>query len=171
MVEFEQTQGIYLGRELKGDGDKKDGSKWKKWTFNFKPNEESEKSFGLSYFQSGVVEDEGVKWEEMPVMEEGKWYTMSFTVKPYTNSYGDQKAKNVFKIEPGKVAKAKPTQEEVKAFDAQAWVKFVDEYDAGMSDKKEQMSNFHMLGAYIVNKHGAPFAKEIELAKAHFANK
>jgi len=178
MAEFESTYGIYMGRVLVAEGTKKDGNKFRNWKLSFKPTENSEKLFSLSYFQN-MVND---AWDVLPVMDEGKWYTMAYVVRPYTNQYGDQKSKNVYKIVEGKhdIIKPKISQQkeqnvqpdavpEVK-FDAQKWVDFKQEYDLLMKDSP-QKSAMHMLGVYLVNCHADKFSKEIEMVKHHFTKK
>lgn len=168
MTDFETSTGIYLGKVLVKEGKKKDGKGYKNWKLSFKPYEDSVKSFGLTYFQNDGT--------EFPTIQEGKWYTMSVAVRPYTNQYGDQKSKNIFKIEEGKKETTKTPQQQIpsaaptKEFNSQQFVEFQQEYDIQMKDNA-QKNAMHMLGAYIANYHAVGFEKAIELCKYHFKPK
>ena len=163
MVEYAEMNGLFVGKELGSDGVKKDGNKWRKWTYSFKEEgkEEAQYPAKVVVFQTGKVEEgkEEVIWEELPKMEEGKWYALNIILRDYTNSYGPQKSKTLFKFTEGK--------KETVAVPTIDWSEFVKSYEENVKGATFRHP-MHMFGIYMANYGPAKFKNIASNCVKHF---
>ena len=71
------TQGFFVGREYKKDGQKKDGSTYKLYKFKFKPYMDSEKGFTFSVFEP--MSNKNQNAIQPNELKEGQYYRISYT--------------------------------------------------------------------------------------------
>lgn len=192
---FERTNGIFVGKTLVGDGQKKDGSWYRKWKFQFKPSENTDKTFSMTFFAKSLPpEYKGAElpkqWTPTPEMTESQWYIIDYKVEDGTYQGAPIKYKTLWKATPGKddsisYTKQPPQQQQVITNQQSSptapqvtvrqpampavgdWVTFAGEYDAHMQGKEQFKTWTHMLGAWIVYNKAEEFAQIITNCKAH----
>lgn len=196
---FERTNGIYAGKTLVGDGQKKDGSWYRKWKIMFKPSEVSDKQFTMTCFCNQLPPEyksaePPKQWTSVPAMEEGQWYIIDYKVEDGTYQGTPIKYKTLWKVAPGKdeslsynrqppqPQQSSPQQQTLQATPQVAirqptmpaigdWVAFASEYDAHIQGKEQFKTWTHMLGAWIVYNKAEEFAQIITNCKAHCVKK
>lgn len=175
MGEFKQTNGIYLGKMLTSEGTigkgKRKGYPFKRWKFSFKPFAESDKQFNMGYFQKVEKEGEQFKFQPLPEMKEGEWYTVTFIEEPGEYQGKAITYKTLFKVKEGKsdLPEHQPQQKQAESLVivAKDWPNFQKSYNEMMKDdpKKDAM---HMLGAYLANYYAEVMNDLIVLCQKNF---
>ena len=156
----EETLGIYVGNEWKGEGVKKDGvTKWSRYALKFKPNIQSDKTFTIGAFdplpfkQSLQIND----------LKAGTQYKILYNEKDYTNNEGKPaKSKTAAGIYiPSEEDKNKPAQQPTTAPSQTANKPDLSNFDTFKTKYMELVTNagikpnpIHMLGSFISSNEG-----------------
>ncbi len=163
MGDIQQTNGFYVGRELKGEGKTKAGKDWMRFKVLFKPSIQSEKTFSATAFHPLAAKNT----LQLKDLEENSYYKIGFVENEFTTQDGQQaKSKTMIyinKSDPNKkeeqttIASLQGVKLDLSKFD-----EFKEKYSSAVlknndlvavegSEKELIYANpLHMLGSFIV---------------------
>ena len=165
----------YLGKTLKSEGQKKDGTPWKSFKLHFQ-------SSGQYPFTCGAFDKISDKGVQVSQLVEGQYYTIVYKRTHFDSQYGPKVGREAVLIKtatPEQSTENRPRQVSpvpsgpavpitgVGRLVAKDWVNFAAEYDTATKDNPARNS-LHMLGAYIANKYDNECNDLIVLCKKHF---
>ena len=147
---FETTEGIFVGKELAGSGEK-NGKKWTRYKIKFKPRMDAETGFSFTVFTPLKAK----KTFQLDELKEGEEYKVLFVAEERTNNQGQEyTSKTAIGVyEPGKNGDdtAQSSGGSSAGIDLTGFDQFAEKYKVLLKEKKVEPNAVHMAGSFLAS--------------------